>query len=250
MYSDIMERTGSGKSFTLPGRKKAVIPRTSSSSAAPIVQQGPSVLTEVLATDPLPRVLHEGDARTEYRRRTGEMKTTLHWNDRKLLLQEAEFLTEFAGVEAASVVYVGPSPGSHINLLSNMFPAVSFILIDPTTPACEETKRVKYVESRLTPDKVRDITARFCGRAKKTLLISNMKSSKSYSAKQVCAFSLDGCDQQTTNNKQQTTNNKQQTTNNKQQTTNNKQQTTNNKQQTTNNKQQTTNNKQQTTNNE
>ena len=65
-----------------------------------------------------------------YRRRRFEKKTALHWGQRKLLMSEIEFLTEYANL-SLPVLYVGAAPGIHINVLVRLFPDVRFILVDP-----------------------------------------------------------------------------------------------------------------------
>lgn len=75
------------------------------------------------------------------RRRQGEHKSVVHWGQRKLLLSEIEFLTEFA--EPGDVVlYAGAAPGTHILYLSDLFEKVSFVLVDPAKFKCKGTDRV------------------------------------------------------------------------------------------------------------
>ena len=45
--------------------------------------------------DKIIRILPEDYEREKYRRRQGEVKTVIHWGQRKLLLSEIEFLTKF-----------------------------------------------------------------------------------------------------------------------------------------------------------
>lgn len=68
--------------------------------------------------------------RIPYRDRPSICKLSLHSGQRKLLLVEAEFLTEF-GPRAKTVVYAGAAPGIHIRLLAKMFPDNVFELYDP-----------------------------------------------------------------------------------------------------------------------
>lgn len=64
----------------------------------------------------------------DYRRRENDLKLTLHWGQRKLLLAEIYFLSKYA---AETVVYAGAAPGDHIPALAKMFPGRQFILYDP-----------------------------------------------------------------------------------------------------------------------
>jgi len=68
-----------------------------------------------------------------YERREDEVKTIVHWGQRKLLLSEIEFLTLVGPgqLEGATVVYAGAAPGTHVEYLSRLFPGVRFVLVDP-----------------------------------------------------------------------------------------------------------------------
>lgn len=68
--------------------------------------------------------------RLPYRDRPSMCKLSLHSGQRKLLLVETEFLTEF-GKLAKTVVYAGAAPGIHIRILAKMFPDNTFELYDP-----------------------------------------------------------------------------------------------------------------------
>lgn len=75
----------------------------------------------------------------KYRRRKGELKTVIHWGQRKLLLSEIEFLTKF-GVSGSTVVYAGAAPGTHIHYLIELFPELKFVLVDPAPFSSKLTK--------------------------------------------------------------------------------------------------------------
>jgi cap2 methyltransferase len=84
------------------------------------------------STEPeISKIIHPESKQSAYRRRKGELKTVIHWGQRKLLLSEIEFLTLFAPKGNAIVVYAGAAPGSHITLLLRLFPDIKFILYDP-----------------------------------------------------------------------------------------------------------------------
>lgn len=53
-----------------------------------------------------------------------------HWGQLKLLLSEIEFLSPYHESNYL-VVYAGAAPGVHVPILSDMFPSMQFILIDP-----------------------------------------------------------------------------------------------------------------------
>ena len=77
------------------------------------------------------RLLAPHAPRQTYRRRQGEVKTVIHWGQRKLLLAEIEFLTRFSE-PGACVVYAGAAPGTHTQYLIDLFPHLSFVLVDPS----------------------------------------------------------------------------------------------------------------------
>ena len=75
------------------------------------------------------RVITPDLPRIPYRRRREELKSSLHWGQRKLLLSEIEFLT-LHGDKANTIVYVGAADGKHDIYLSKLFPKHKFILYD------------------------------------------------------------------------------------------------------------------------
>lgn len=86
------------------------------------------------------RVLNPEMKREKYHSRKNEIISTLHWGQRKLLLTEIEFLTNYLYVTERNsfdckkdtyVIYAGSAPGVHIGYLSKLFPRVYFILYDP-----------------------------------------------------------------------------------------------------------------------
>lgn len=87
---------------------------------------------------------------SKYKSRSGEAKTVEHWGQRKLLMSEIEFLTNYA-TDNCTVVYVGAAPGTHINYMSNvLFPKLNFILIDPLRFNVSETDKIKIVNEWFT----------------------------------------------------------------------------------------------------
>lgn len=82
-----------------------------------------------------PPVVTIGDIRQrlKYRKKDIWWKPVKHIGQRKLFLNELQFLTgvmgEFGG--RPIVVYAGSSPSNHIYLLASLFPTVRFLLVDP-----------------------------------------------------------------------------------------------------------------------
>ena len=79
---------------------------------------------------PFARTLRDDSPRLKYRRRQNEVKTVLHWGQRKLLLSEIEFLTKY-GQLSNIVVYAGAAPGTHLNILAELFKDKKFVCVDP-----------------------------------------------------------------------------------------------------------------------
>ena len=90
---------------------------------------------EPRADIPFKRTLLENDPRKIYHSRKGQLKTVIHWGQRKLLMSEIEFLhMEPPPLEQRCVViYAGAAPGTHVAILSELFPEHRFILVDPAT---------------------------------------------------------------------------------------------------------------------
>jgi len=87
----------------------------------------------VLPASSLQRQLLSSAPRVPYRRRNREPKSVCHWGQRKLLLSEVEFLSGLCvGGQTAHVVYAGGAPGTHMTLLSVLFPRMRFTLVDPS----------------------------------------------------------------------------------------------------------------------
>ena len=84
---------------------------------------------------PFKRTLLENDPKKVYHSRKGQLKTVIHWGQRKLLMSEIEFLhMEPPPLEQRCVViYAGAAPGTHVAILSELFPEHRFILVDPAT---------------------------------------------------------------------------------------------------------------------
>ena len=129
-------------------------------------QAGNNYRTDIKFT----RICDHGNApREKYRRRQGEKKTVIHWGQRKLLLSEIEFITMFYD-ECKTVVYAGAAPGTHITYLSELFPNIMFILVDPAPFTVKETNKIN-INQQLFND---DFASKFSGK-EGVLFISDIR---------------------------------------------------------------------------
>lgn len=115
------------------------------------------------------RVLRADAPRLAYRRRHGEVKTVIHWGQRKLMLSEIEFLTRFAA-DHDTVLYAGAAPGRHIAMLSELFPAVTFVLVDPAPFNVRPSPRITVRQEMFTDELAREYADRH------VLFISDIRS--------------------------------------------------------------------------
>eukprot|EP00051_Salpingoeca_urceolata_P009740 m.118372 g.118372 ORF g.118372 m.118372 type:complete len:295 (-) comp16428_c0_seq1:700-1584(-) len=81
--------------------------------------------------------------REKYRRRPQEVKSVIHWGQRKLLLSEIEFLTMY-GRDGDVVVHAGAAPGNHTAYLADLFSTMNFVLVDPApfSPKLKEGEKM------------------------------------------------------------------------------------------------------------
>ena len=87
-----------------------------------------------------------------YKRRRGEAKTVEHWGQRKLLLSDIEFLTEY-GEPGCTVVYAGVGANAHTDILaSNFFPEYKWVLIDSCKFNHKYTANVTVRKERFCDD--------------------------------------------------------------------------------------------------
>ena len=102
---------------------------------------------------PFTRIISEDYPTLEYRRRQHEVKTVIHWGQRKLLMSEIEFLTLYSRPEDI-VVYAGAAPGTHIPFLIDLFPQLSFVLVDPApfSAKLRENERVVLCQECFTDE--------------------------------------------------------------------------------------------------
>ena len=82
---------------------------------------------------------------TYYSRPKSEKEGVIHWGQRKLLLSEIRFLTQY-GHLAKIVVYAGAAPSDHTPYLQSLFPEHVFILIDPRPFSIKPTNKIKIIQ--------------------------------------------------------------------------------------------------------
>ncbi len=70
---------------------------------------------------------------------------------RKLLMSEIEFLNTFAQ-PGDVVVYAGAAPGDHTNYLSDLFPYVNMVLVDPNDFRVDPSPRIRIINDFFTDD--------------------------------------------------------------------------------------------------
>lgn len=91
---------------------------------------------------------------------------------RKLLLMEVKFLTQFTG-EKFIVVYAGSSPGSHIPFLADLFPNITFHLYDPLPYQGQHHDRIVVYQQYFTLEDCTQYVSEDNGR--KVLFISDIR---------------------------------------------------------------------------
>jgi len=102
---------------------------------------------------PFNRVLAPDAPREKYQRRRGQLKSVIHWGQRKLLMSEIEFLTMYGNRGSEQlVIYAGAAPGTHTNWLADLFPELKFKLIDPNPFSAHKTAKVKIKQEYFTDD--------------------------------------------------------------------------------------------------
>jgi hypothetical protein len=100
-------------------------------------------------------LLGNSDPRLKYKRTAGEIKKSIMWGQRKLIVSEIQFFNYFWDPimhPTPTVVYVGAAPGTHITLLSEMFPTFIFHLYDPQTFLIKETEKIKIFRQFFTDE--------------------------------------------------------------------------------------------------
>lgn len=129
-----------------------------------------------------PPLFVSDDCKLPYRRRRGEVKTSIHWGQRKLLCAEVEFLMQNSN-GGEIVVYVGSSPGHHISFIAELFPALSFSLFDPRTMSSQLPKNCTFSQQCFTDDIA--INMRRSQASSKFIFISDIRSTETQSNEQI-----------------------------------------------------------------
>ncbi len=84
-----------------------------------------------------------------------QASTTEYWGQRKLILTEIEFLTNYGADRKYLVVYAGAAPGSHINYLSSLFPRLLFVLFDAKDFSVNPTNNIQIIREAFTHDRAK-----------------------------------------------------------------------------------------------
>ena len=83
----------------------------------------------------------------------------LHWGQRKLLLSEIEFLTNYWSSynqnKKKYLLYIGAAPGVHIQYLSKLFPDIHFILYDPANFIIKPSSNITIHQKYFTDEDVK-----------------------------------------------------------------------------------------------
>jgi hypothetical protein len=75
----------------------------------------------------------KGDPYEEYIKNSGILKTSIKWGQLKLFVSELNFITRYWNsnvIPILNIVYVGAAPGTHIEILSQLFPQIVWNLYD------------------------------------------------------------------------------------------------------------------------
>lgn len=119
--------------------------------------------------DTLERTLKEHAPQMLYRSRKDEMKSVVHWGQRKLMIHEIEFLTLYAE-EGILCLYAGAAPGTHIPFLAELFPEIHFVLIDPAHFSIESSAQITIRQEFMSESVANEF------KHMKTLFISDVRS--------------------------------------------------------------------------
>jgi hypothetical protein len=128
-------------------------------------KQRPDDLAEVCLAPNFRRNLCKKDTRKKYYLRNEDCKSVVHWGQRKLLLNELEFLVRFdTEITAeckkkkcrATILYVGAANGMHSNWMVKAFPQYDFVFFDKAKfdiqPATNVTIRKEYFTDDLVTE--------------------------------------------------------------------------------------------------
>jgi hypothetical protein len=123
------------------------------------------------------RVLQPTAPMLPYHSRTAaDKKTVIHWGQRKLLMSEIEFLLlQTARGQNCTVIYAGAAPGTHVNILSKMFPEHRFVLVDPAPFTVQEDGRHIIIKQCMFTDELaNELKEEYAG--ERLLFVSDVRS--------------------------------------------------------------------------
>jgi len=123
------------------------------------------------------RELKEDSKRLDYIEIGELLKSTIYWGQRKLLLSEIDFLTDF-GKKGDVIIYAGAATGEHIVTLIDMFPEYEYIGVDPRDFSEELQEKSKDNRIKLTLIKgyfTDDMAIDFSKKYKNILFISDIR---------------------------------------------------------------------------
>lgn len=100
------------------------------------------------------RTLKPTDGRRKYRRRKLDFKSVNHWSQRKTLVQDIEFLSNYSS-EGDIVVYAGAAPGTHMPFLAELFPWLRFHLYDWNEFKIDSTESISITPHPLSMETAR-----------------------------------------------------------------------------------------------
>ena len=127
-----------------------------------------SLIMSVMCSEDPPVALDDSSPQTAYQRRKGEVKTTLHWGQRKLLMSEIDFLTRFGLPSDTSttpttytVVYAGAAPATHMPYISELFPEIHFVLVDPNPFDIAKAENIEIINDYFSTALAKTLRARF-----------------------------------------------------------------------------------------
>jgi len=102
-------------------------------------------------------IINSSTPSAQYRSRKDEVKTTVHWGQRKLFLTVLQFMTLYVDVgvgKTPKIVYAGAAPGHNIALLSKLFPTCEFHLYDmnPFSKLLNDNPKIKLYKQLFLDD--------------------------------------------------------------------------------------------------
>lgn len=150
-------------------------PKTGSAQAAEtdVTAVDPDEMEERSIEVPFSRTLNDDSRELPYRSTPGRLRLQIHIGQRKLLLNEIEFLTLYGDL-SKKVLYVGSTPGYHIRLLAKMFPEHHFTLYDPRDFGVKEGKQITLRQQWFTEDDAKEWAAT------PHLFISDIRNAETY----------------------------------------------------------------------